>query len=51
MTVGTGLDALERGKRARTLGAVVQNVATVLVVGIARADGPQASSSSTSRRC
>jgi moderate conductance mechanosensitive channel len=35
MTVGTDLDALERGKRARTLGAVAQNFATVLIVGIA----------------
>ncbi len=35
MSVGTDLDALERGKRARTLGSVVQNVTTALVVGIA----------------
>jgi moderate conductance mechanosensitive channel len=35
MSVGTNLDALERGKRARTLGAVVQNAVTVLVIGIA----------------
>lgn len=35
MSVGTDLDAIERGKRARTLGAVVQNAVTVLVVGIA----------------
>jgi small-conductance mechanosensitive channel len=35
MTVGTDLDALERGKRARTLSAVVQNFATVLIVGVA----------------
>ena len=35
MSVGTNLDALERGKRARTLGTVVQNAITVLVVGIA----------------
>jgi moderate conductance mechanosensitive channel len=35
MTVGTGLDAMERGKRARTLSAVAQNFATVLVIGIA----------------
>jgi small-conductance mechanosensitive channel len=35
LTQGTGLDALERAKRARTLGAVVSKVATVLVSGIA----------------
>jgi small conductance mechanosensitive channel len=35
MTLGTGLDALERAKRARTLGAVVQSAMTVLVVAIA----------------
>jgi small conductance mechanosensitive channel len=35
MTIGTGLDALERAKRARTLGAVVEKAATVLVIGIA----------------
>jgi small-conductance mechanosensitive channel len=35
MSVGTDLDALERGKRARTLGSVVQNVTTALVVSIA----------------
>ena len=35
MTVGTGLDAIERGKRARTLSAVVQNFAKVLIIGIA----------------
>jgi len=35
MSLGTNLDALERGKRARTLGSVVQNVTTVLVIGIA----------------
>jgi len=35
MSVGTDLDALERGKRARTLGSVIQNVTTALVVGIA----------------
>ena len=35
LTQGTGLDALERAKRARTLGAVVSKVATVLIVGIA----------------
>ena len=32
---GTDLDALERAKRARTLGSVVTNVATVVVVGSA----------------
>jgi small conductance mechanosensitive channel len=32
---GTSLDAIERAKRARTLGSVVQNVLTALVVGIA----------------
>ena len=35
MTLGVGLDALERAKRARTLGSVVQNVVTALVVGVA----------------
>lgn len=35
MTQGTGLDALERAKRARTLGAVIKNATTVLIVGIA----------------
>jgi moderate conductance mechanosensitive channel len=35
MSLGTDLDALERGKRARTLGSVVQNVTTALVVGVA----------------
>ena len=35
MSLGTDLDALERGKRARTLGSVVQNLVTSLVVGIA----------------
>lgn len=32
---GTTIDAIERGKRARTLGAVVQNVTTALLIGIA----------------
>ena len=32
---GSSLDALERGKRARTLGAAVSKVTTVLIVGIA----------------
>lgn len=35
MSLGTDLDAIERGKRARTLGSVVQNVTTALVVGVA----------------
>jgi small conductance mechanosensitive channel len=35
MTLGTGLDALERAKRARTLGSVVSKATTALVVGIA----------------
>jgi moderate conductance mechanosensitive channel len=32
---GAGLDAIERAKRARTLGAAVSNVATFLIIGIA----------------
>ena len=32
---GTTVDALERGKRARTLGSVVSNVATVAIIGAA----------------
>jgi small conductance mechanosensitive channel len=32
---GTGLDALERAKRARTLGSLVRNVASSLIAGIA----------------
>lgn len=35
MTAGTDLDALERAKRARTLGSVVQKAATVFIVGVA----------------
>jgi moderate conductance mechanosensitive channel len=35
VTQGTGLDALERAKRARTLGAVIQNAATAVIVAIA----------------
>jgi small conductance mechanosensitive channel len=35
MTIGTNLDALERAKRARTLGSVVRNVLTALIVGSA----------------
>ena len=32
---GTGLDALERAKRARTLGSLIRNVASSLIVGVA----------------
>jgi small conductance mechanosensitive channel len=32
---GTTPDALERGKRARTLGSLVSNVATIVIVGVA----------------
>jgi small-conductance mechanosensitive channel len=32
---GTGLDALERAKRARTLGSLIERVVTVLVAGVA----------------
>ena len=35
LNVGTGLDALERAKRAKTLGSVVSKVATVVIVGVA----------------
>jgi small-conductance mechanosensitive channel len=35
LSLGTDLDALERAKRARTLGAVVQKATTVLVIGSA----------------
>ena len=35
LTVGTSLDALERAKRARTLGAVVRKGATAVIVGVA----------------
>ena len=35
LNLGTDLDALERAKRARTLGTVIRNVATALIVGIA----------------
>lgn len=35
MNVGTTLDALERAKRARTLGSMVRNVATALISGVA----------------
>jgi moderate conductance mechanosensitive channel len=33
--LGSGLDALERAKRARTLGSVIERVVTVLVTGVA----------------
>ena len=32
---GTSVDALERGKRARTLGSLVNNVATIAIIGAA----------------
>ena len=35
VSAGTGLDALERAKRARTLGSVIERAATVLVTGVA----------------
>lgn len=35
VNLGTGLDALERAKRARTLGSLVRNVASALIVGVA----------------
>jgi small conductance mechanosensitive channel len=35
LTLGTELEAMERAKRARTLGSVVRNVTTALVTGIA----------------
>ena len=35
VSFGTGLDALERAKRARTLGSVLKNITTSVVVGIA----------------
>jgi small conductance mechanosensitive channel len=35
VSFGTGLDALERAKRARTLGTVLTNITTTLVVGSA----------------
>ncbi len=35
MDMGTGLDALERAKRTQTLGALVQNVTTVLIAAVA----------------
>lgn len=35
VNLGTGLDALERAKRARTLGSMIRNVAAALVTGVA----------------
>jgi moderate conductance mechanosensitive channel len=35
MSAGSDLDAIERGKRARTLGSVVRNVASALIIGVA----------------
>jgi moderate conductance mechanosensitive channel len=35
MSAGSDLDAIERGKRARTLGSVVRNVMSALIVGVA----------------
>lgn len=35
VSVGTGLDALERAKRARTLGSAIERAVTVLVTGVA----------------
>ena len=35
VSIGTDLDALERAKRARTLGSVIERVFTVLVTGVA----------------
>ena len=35
LNLGTGLDALERSKRAKTLGTVIRNVSTALIVGVA----------------
>jgi small-conductance mechanosensitive channel len=35
VSAGTDLDALERAKRARTLGSVIERVVTVLVTGVA----------------
>ena len=35
VNTGTGLDALERAKRAKTLGSVIRNVTTALVTAIA----------------
>jgi small-conductance mechanosensitive channel len=35
VSIGTGLDALERGKRARTLGSLIERAVTALVSGVA----------------
>ena len=35
MNVGTSLDALERAKRARTLGSLIRNVSTAMISGVA----------------
>ena len=35
LSVGTGVDALERAKRARTLGSVISKVATAVIAGVA----------------
>jgi small conductance mechanosensitive channel len=35
LNLGTGLDALERAKRAKTLGSVITKVATAVIAGIA----------------
>jgi small-conductance mechanosensitive channel len=35
LTLGTGQDALERAKRARTLGSLIRNATIALIVGIA----------------
>ena len=51
VNLGTDLDALERAKRARTLGSVVRNVTTALDRRHRDADDPAASSGSTSPRC
>ena len=40
INLGTGLDALERAKRAKTLGSVVRNFATALVTAVADPDDP-----------
>jgi moderate conductance mechanosensitive channel len=35
VSIGTGLDALERAKRARTLGSALERAVTILVTGVA----------------
>jgi small-conductance mechanosensitive channel len=35
MNAGTSLDALERAKRARTLGSLIRNVSTAVITGVA----------------